>query len=133
MSKSENSEKSVSNEKLNNRSSNIQKIQDRKKAIFNLPKASKLVNMSFFILMKFSLTTVFIQVKISTYSACQHGSCCTCTGYKIKINSDDHRKKDESSCGPENSELCNNQNCKHPFGKNMFFYSLFEKRAYVRR
>lgn len=123
----ENPEKNVGNEKLitNNRSSNIQKIQDRKKAIFNLPKASKLVNFLFVPLrQQFNIINVSIKVKISTYSACQ-SSGCKCTGFKI--NSDDHRRKDESSCRPENGELCNNQNCKHPFCKSYNYFFLLMK------
>ena len=97
------------------RASNIQKILDRKQKIFQLPRSSKMV-------------------KISTYSTCEVGrhlgaenlkkileekfsqeKDCRCGGFKLN---DEQRKRDESNYSPQSKDLCNNQNCRHPFRKS---------------
>lgn len=110
------SNESSANGGAGSRASNIQKILDRKQKIFQLPRNSKMV-------------------KISTYSTCEVKSHlkmriaeypwkkifrrsqekdCRCGGFKLN---EEQKKRDESNYSPQSKDLCNNQNCGHPFRK----------------
>jgi hypothetical protein len=45
---------------------------------------------------------------------------CRCGGFKLN---DEQRKRDESNYSPQSKDLCNNQNCRHPFGKFLIVIS----------
>ncbi|XP_023164383.1 histone acetyltransferase KAT2A [Drosophila hydei] len=74
------------------RQSSLQRIQQRKQKVFNLPEAQKLA-------------------KLSMYSACQFEGC-RCTGWKTP-QENRHRDVESSYC-PEPSEECRNASCRHP-------------------
>ncbi|XP_064548388.1 histone acetyltransferase KAT2A [Drosophila montana] len=74
------------------RQNSLQRIQQRKQKVFNLPEAQKLA-------------------KLSMYSACQAEGC-RCTGWKTP-QENRHRDVESSYC-PELSEECRNASCRHP-------------------
>ncbi|KAH8307051.1 hypothetical protein KR044_004017 [Drosophila immigrans] len=74
------------------RQNSLQRIQQRKQKVFNLPEAQKLA-------------------KLSMYSACQAEGC-RCTGWKTP-QENRHRDVESSYC-PEFSEECRNVSCRHP-------------------
>lgn len=73
------------------RQNSLQRIQQRKQKVFNLPVAQKLA-------------------KLSMYSACQAEGC-RCTGWKTP-QENRHRDVESSYC-PEFSEECRNTSCRH--------------------
>lgn len=73
------------------RQNSLQRIQQRKQKVFNLPVAQKLA-------------------KLSMYSACQAEGC-RCTGWKTP-QENRHRDVESSYC-PEFSEECRNISCRH--------------------
>lgn len=73
------------------RQNSLQRIQQRKQKVFNLPVAQKLA-------------------KLSMYSACQSEGC-RCTGWKTP-QENRHRDVESSYC-PEFSEECRNTSCRH--------------------
>ncbi|XP_017843335.1 histone acetyltransferase KAT2A [Drosophila busckii] len=74
------------------RQNSLQRIQQRKQKVFNLPEAQKLA-------------------KLSMYSACQFEGC-RCTGWKTP-QENRHRDVESSYC-PEFTEECRNASCCHP-------------------
>lgn len=73
------------------RQNSLQRIQQRKQKVFNLPEAQKLA-------------------KLSMYSACQAEGC-RCTGWKTP-QENRHRDVESSYC-PEFTEECRNASCRH--------------------
>ncbi|XP_073843765.1 gcn5 acetyltransferase [Musca autumnalis] len=73
------------------RQNSLQRIQQRKQKVFNLPVAQKLA-------------------KLSMYSACQAEGC-RCTGWKTP-QENRHRDVESSYC-PEFNEECRNTSCRH--------------------
>ncbi|KAL9904976.1 histone acetyltransferase KAT2A isoform X2 [Glossina fuscipes] len=73
------------------RQNSLQRIQQRKQKVFNLPISQKLA-------------------KLSMYSACQAEGC-RCTGWKTP-QENRHRDVESSYC-PEFNEECRNTNCRH--------------------
>lgn len=94
------------------RASNIQKILDRKQKIFQLPRNSKMVKIS-------TYSTCEVKIKEINLGSCFHFDFlqekdCRCGGFKLN---EEQRKRDESNYSPQSKDLCNNQNCRHPFCK----------------
>ncbi|XP_020817036.1 LOW QUALITY PROTEIN: histone acetyltransferase KAT2A [Drosophila serrata] len=73
------------------RQNSLQRIQQRKQKVFNLPVAQKLA-------------------KLSMYSSCQSEGC-RCTGWKTP-QENRHRDVESSYC-PEFNEECRNSSCRH--------------------
>ncbi|XP_055382309.1 histone acetyltransferase KAT2A [Condylostylus longicornis] len=74
------------------RQSSLQRIQQRKQKVFNLPKIQRMA-------------------KLSMYSACQVENC-RCSGWKTP-QENRHRDVENGYC-PEFTEECRNLQCKHP-------------------
>lgn len=82
---------------LGTRQNSLQRIQQRKQKVYNLPLTQKLA-------------------KLSMYSACQSEGC-RCTGWKTP-QENRHRDVESTYC-PEFSEECRNANCRHPLQKHI--------------
>ncbi|XP_055836456.1 histone acetyltransferase KAT2A-like [Episyrphus balteatus] len=74
------------------RQNSLQRIQQRKLKVFNLPLSQQLA-------------------KLSMYSACQADEC-RCTGWKTP--QENRHRDDESTYAPEFTEICRNPACMHP-------------------
>ncbi|XP_055915978.1 histone acetyltransferase KAT2A-like [Eupeodes corollae] len=83
---------SASNPPEGTRQNSLQRIQQRKLKVFNLPLSQQLA-------------------KLSMYSSCQVDEC-RCTGWKT--SHENRHRDDESSYSPEFNEKCRNPACMHP-------------------